>query len=246
MTLKPGPLPKYYQLTEILRKQILSGTWQPGDQLPTEDALAREHGLSRGTVRQAISILVHEGLVRREQGRGTFVNPSRSQPVFFTLTSFDEDMRGQHRRPSTRLLALEVIPATPGIAARLELHVDEPVIRLVRLRLADDQPVAHETRYLAQSLCPSLVADDLETESVHSLLIHKYHLPLIRTVHTIEARILSDAEAGLLDVAPGTAAFLVDRLTYTTRDGSEYPAVWYRALFRGDEYHFRAEFEAPS
>lgn len=246
MSLKSGPVPKYYQLSEILRTEILSGELEPGEQFPTEDALCREYGVSRGTVRQAISTLVREGLIRREQGRGTFINQPRPGPAFFTLTSFDENMRQQHRYPSTRLLASEVTTATPEVAERLALAPSEPIIYIVRLRLADDQPVVYETRYLARSLCPTLLNDDLEAESVHSLLIHKYRIPLIRTTHTIEAHILSPQEARLLQTEPGTAAFFVDRLTYTMDDTGERPAVWYQAVYRGDEYHFRAEFEAPS
>ncbi|GAB4538147.1 MAG: GntR family transcriptional regulator [Anaerolineae bacterium] len=245
MLLKPGPVPKYYQLSEILRARILSGELEPDQQLPTEEALCRQYGVSRGTVRQAISTLVQEGLIRREQGRGTFINRPRPGPAFFTLTSFDEDMRQQHRHPSTRLLASKVISATPEVAQRLALAAGEPVIHIVRLRLADEQPVVHETRYLARSLCPALLNDDLEAESVHSLLIHKYRIPLIRTIHTIEAHILSPQEASLLQAEPGTAAFFVDRLTYTMDQTGERPAVWYRAIYRGDEYHFKAEFETP-
>jgi GntR family transcriptional regulator len=246
MSLKPGPVPKYYQLTEILRTQILSGELEPGDQFPTEDALCQEYGVSRGTVRHAITTLVQEGLIRREQGRGTFINEPRSGPAFFTLTSFDESMRRQYRRPSTRLLTSKVISATTEIAQRLGLAPGEPTIHIVRLRFADDQPVVYETRYLAQSLCPTLLDDDLEAESVHSLLIHKYRIPLIRTIHTIEAHNLSPKEARMLQTKAGTAAFFVDRLTYTTDGTSERPAVWYQAIYRGDEYHFKAEFEAPS
>lgn len=242
--LKTGPLSKYYQLTQILRKRIQSGELKPGDQIPVEDALCREYGVSRGTVRQAISRLVQQGLVSRHQGRGTFVNAPRLGPAFFTLTSFDEEMREQHRRPSTQLLALEVTPAISTIAERLELTVGEPVIHIVRLRLADDQPVVHETRYLAQALCPDLVNDDLEAESVHSLLIHKYSIPLVRTIHTVEARTLSPEETRLLQVEPGTAAFFVDRLTYTTSDKGDCPAVLYQAIYRGDDYQFKVVFEA--
>jgi GntR family transcriptional regulator len=244
MSLKPGPLPKYYQLARILRGQILSGDLEPDDQFPTEDSLCREYRVSRGTVRQAISSLVQEGLIRREQGRGTFINPSPSGPTFFTLVSFDEDMRQQHRHPSTRLLKLEVVPASPEVAQRLAIEPGESVIHIERLRLADDEPVAHERRYLAYSLCPNLMSEDLEAESIHSLLIHKYRIPLIRTAHIIEAHVLSAQEAGLLQVQPGTPAFFVDRLTYTTGQGGERPAVWYQAIYRGDEYHFKAGFEA--
>jgi GntR family transcriptional regulator len=131
------------------------------------------------------------------------------------------------------------------VTERLALTTGEPVIHITRLRLADDQPVAFECRHLAQSLCPQLIDDDLEQESIHWLLIHKYNLPLIRATHTMEARILSPEEAELLQVRAGAAAFFVDRLTYTVHDDrGERPAVWYQALYRGDEYHFKAEFQA--
>jgi GntR family transcriptional regulator len=245
MPLKTGPIPKHHQLTEILRKRIITGELKPNDQFPTEEALCQQYQVSRGTVRQAISTLVHEGLIRREQGRGTFVTPARPRSTFFTLTSFDEDMRQQHRQPSTRLLTKDLQPAAPEVAERLALTTDEPVIHITRLRLANDEPVAFECRYLAQSLCPHLLDDDLERESIHWLLIHKYNLPLIRATHTMEARILSPEEAEILQVQAGTAAFFVDRLTYTVHnDRGERPAVWYQAYYRGDEYHFKAEFQA--
>ncbi len=243
MTLKKDYTPKYIQLSELLRDRIERGELRSGDQIPTEDALSAKYRMSRGTVRQAIALLVNQGLIRREQGRGTFVNAPLAGPTFFTLTSFNDDMRRQDRQPNTRLLTAETVPASEEVARRLELNQGEPCIHIVRLRLADNQPVAQETRYMAYSLCPSLLEDDLEAESIHSLLIHKYHIPLIRTSHTIEAHILSPQEAQLLQVRPRTAAFFVDRLTYTTDEHGERPAVWYQAIYRGDEYHFKVEFE---
>ncbi len=244
MPLLNGPLPKHYQLTEILREQILSGQFNAGDRFPTEEQLCQEYGLSRGTVRRALDTLVNEGLLRREQGRGTFVTPLHQRKTFFTLTSFDEVMRRQHRRPSTRLLKAEVIPASGEVMARLQLAASEPVMHIVRLRLADGQPVVYEVRYLAQRLCPGLLEEDLETQSIHWLLIHKYQLPLVRTTHTVEARVLSPSEADLLSAPPGSPAFFVDRLTYTIHQDVEQPAVWYQALYRGDQYQFKAEFQA--
>lgn len=245
-TLKPGPLPKYYQLVEILREQILSGELRPNDQLPTEESLCREYGVSRGTVRRAFTTLTYEGLIRAEQGRGTFVKIVKPRLASFSLADFEEDMRLQQREPGTRLLAASVSPATSEVARRLDLAAGEPVIYIARLRLADGQPVIHETRHLAQALCPDLIRDDLENQSIHWLLIHKYHLPMIRTTHTIEVHLLEPEEADLLQVEPGTAAFFVDRLTYTLDETGERPAVWYQALYRGDNYYFKAEFQALS
>jgi GntR family transcriptional regulator len=140
------------------------------------------------------------------------------------------------------VLKLHVIPASPEIADRLQIAVGEEVIESARLRLANDKPMAYETRYLAYKLCPQLLIEDLALESIHSLLIDKYNIPLIRACHTVEARVLSEEEARLLEIEPGTAGFFVDRVTYTVAD---QPVTWYRTLYRGDEYRFTAEFQRP-
>lgn len=240
MQLQSGPMPRYHQLKEILRKRIESGEFKPDDQFPTEEQLCQEYGISRGTVGRAVKILVDEGWLRREQGRGTFVTRPSLSPVFFRLANFSEDMRQRGLEPSTRLLNLEVIPASAEIATRLQIPVEEKVIKISRLRLASGRPMAYETRHLAYDLCPQLVGEDLEHQSIHSLLIDKYDIPLIRACHTVEARVLSEEEAKLLEVEPGSAGFFIDRVTYTTHDR---PGTWYQALYRGDEYRFTAEFQ---
>ncbi len=239
MQVKPGLIPRYFQLKQILEKRIQSGEFQPNDQFPTDEALCELYGLSRGTVRRAVDLLVDEGRLRREQGRGTFVTSAPMSPVFFRLSSFDEEMHLRGRTPSTRLLHLKVIPASPQVAADLALPVDEPVIEIARLRLADGQPMAFETRYLAQRICPGLAYEDLENQSIHNLLIDKYNIPLIRARHIIEARVLNAHEAGLLQVPPGSAGFFVSRVTYTL---NERPVTLYAIVYRGDEYRFTAEF----
>ena len=151
-------------------------------------------------------------------------------------------MRRQNRRPSTRLETAEVIPATPEIAARLDLDVGESVIHIARLRLADDQPVVYETRCLAYALCPGLLDDDLEEESIHRLLIEKYQIPLVRMTCAVEARILTSQQATLLQATPETPAFFVDRLTYTTQLSQQIPAVWFQAIYREDNYNWYGKY----
>ena len=239
MSLQSGPVPRYHQLKEILRERIELGEFKPDDQFPPEEQLCQEYGVSRGTVGRAIKILVDEGWLRRKQGRGTFVTRPSLSPVFFRLANFTEDMRQRGLEPSTRLLSLEVVPADEEIATRLQMLVGAKVIKISRLRLASGRPMAYETRYLAYDLCPQLMEEDLEHQSIHSLLIDKYKIPLIRACHTIEARVLSEEEAKLLEVERGSAGFFINRLTYTTHDR---PGAWYQALYRGDEYRFTAEF----
>ncbi len=239
MHIQPGLVPRYYQLKEILEKRIQAGEFQPDDQFPTDEKLCDEYGLSRGTVRRAIDMLVEEGRLRREQGRGTFVTVPLLTQIFFRLSSFDEEMRQRGRTPSTRLLHLKVIPASEPVAADLELGVGEDVIEITRLRLADCQPIALETRYLAYKICPDLLHEDLEKQSIHNLLIDKYNIPLIRARHMIEAHVLTAREAKVLQARTGSAGFFVSRVTYTLNDR---PVTRYQIVYRGDEYRFTAEF----
>jgi GntR family transcriptional regulator len=239
MNVKNGLIPRYYQLKEILERRLQSGEFQPGDQFPTDEHLCLEYSLSRGTVRRAVDMLVEEGRLCREQGRGTFVLTPPLIPMFFRLASFDEEMRQRGRVPSTQLLHLKVIPATEKIAADLMLSPGEEVIEIARLRLADGQPMAYETRYLAHKMCPGLVQEDLENQSIHNLLIDKYNIPLIRARHTIEAHPLTDREIELLQAPQGSAGFFVSRITYTLHD---CPVTLYHIIYRGDEYRFSAEF----
>jgi len=240
--LRPGPLPKHYQLSQILRQHIFEGKYPPGSKIPGEWQLSQEYGLSRGTVRRAINTLLHEGLLRTEQGQGTYVveEPWRSRP-FLCLSNFNEEISRQHQQPKTRLLECTILPASASIAHRLKVNKSEPLIYIARLRYVNDQPIVYERRYLAQKLCPGLIDEDLENQSIHQLLIQKYRLPMIRTIHTIEAHVLNDEEAILLEAHSGQTAFYIERLTYTILEGNEFPAVWYLAIYLGEEYTFRIQ-----
>ena len=237
--IQQGIIPRYYQLKEILEKRIQSGEFQPGDQFPTDEQLCQEYGLSRGTVRRAIGILIDAGLLRRDQGRGTFLNAPQLSPVFFRLANFEDEMKLRGWQPSTKLLNLRELPASTEIARQLQIPVGERAIEIIRLRLADGKPVAFETRYLSYETCPQLLEEDLENQSIHSLLLDKFNIPLKRACYTIEARVLSKKEADYLQVEPGSAGFAVERVTYTANDR---PVTWYRTVYRGDVYRFSAEF----
>jgi GntR family transcriptional regulator len=239
MQIEPGLIPRYYQLKEILESRIESGEFQVGNRFPTDDELCEEYKLSRGTVRRAIDMLVEDGRLRREQGRGTFVNSPALSPVYFRLANFEEEMKLRGWEPSTKLLNLRKFPASEEIAKRLQIRKGDDVIEISRLRLADGKPIALETRYLSYQTCPQLLEEDLENQPIHTLLLDKYNIPLIRAWYTIEARVLSPKEAELLQVAPGSASFAVERVTYTNNDR---PVTWYRTIYRGDAYHFTAEF----
>lgn len=231
-------LPHYYRIRTILRDRIASGEYLPHQRIPSEARLCQEFGVSRGTVEKAIRGLVEEGLLYRIQGKGTFVAAPSLDEISFRLGSIWEEAREAGRCVTNRVIRQVQVLADSETASRLAVPAGHPIIEIVRLRLIDDTPIAHESRHLALEMCPQLLDEDVETQSIHDLLLHKYRLPLLKARYTIEVVSLDGPEAELLEARPGTPAFLVDRLTYTT---GLRPAVWLRQLFRGDRYRFAAE-----
>src|SRR5918994_5276433 len=113
---KTGPLPRYYQLKEVIRERIRSGDWAPGTLIPSERQLCERYGISRMTARQSITDLVNEGLLYREQGKGTYVGRPKIAQQLLRLTGFTEDMKVREQRPGAKVLAAELWPADAATA----------------------------------------------------------------------------------------------------------------------------------
>ncbi len=207
-----------------------------GAALPPERELAVELGVARMTVRQAIGDVEALGLVRREQGRGTFVaGPRLAQPL--AVTSFSQDARRRGLRPGSRVLGFHRGPGGAREARALALVEGEPVVTVTRLRLADDEPLAVETAHLPDTLLPGLRPEDLEDRSLYDLLAERAVVVATGT-QAVEPTVLTAAEAALLDQEPGAAAFLFE---VVTRDRDDRPVEFVRALYRGDRYRLVAE-----
>jgi DNA-binding GntR family transcriptional regulator len=224
-----GFIPKYRQLLDILRAEIISGRLATEEQLPTEDELSAQYGLSRGTVRKAIEQLESERLIRTEQGVGSFVASLHPRAIPFRFGDGGAASRSTDPGTTHEVLKQAVLPASVEVAERLKIPIGEPVIHLARRRLAGGRVMGYSERTLAEALCPALRDADLSTQSVHDLLVTTSTLPLLRTEFEIEAHLLAAGEAELLRAAPGTPAIVVTRMTYTAPNR---PAVWYRGLFR--------------
>src|SRR5258708_38361115 len=156
-----SPLPRYYQLKEIMKERIRSGEWKPGDLIPSERELGETYGISRMTARQAITDLVNEGLFYREQGKGTFVSRNKITQQLIRLTGFTEDIRARGQQPSTKVLSAQLTPANEVTAERLRIQTGQIVFYLQRLRLADGEPLAIESSQLSFKGCEKLLEEDL-------------------------------------------------------------------------------------
>ena len=223
-----GAMPKYRQLLHILRKQIVSGTLSPGERLPTEEELSEKYSLSRGTVRRALGQLEAENLIDIEHGVGSFVRGAHPNSIPFHF-AFESDFPDTtHEKYHYVVLAQETIEAPPDISERLRVSPNSPIFHIARLKMKGDQPIGYSERYLPTSLAPELMTADLTTGVIHDMLIAGTPLPLLKAQIEIEAHLLDEQEASLLNVAPGEQAVVVSRMTYTAPNR---PAVWYQAYY---------------
>ncbi|PZW27420.1 GntR family transcriptional regulator [Thermosporothrix hazakensis] len=232
-----SPLPRYYQLKEIMREKILSGEWKPGDLIPSERELSEQYGISRMTARQAITELVNEGLFYREQGRGTFVSRNRITQQLTKLTGFNEDMRARGYKPGTKVLSARLWPADETVAAHLHIRPGDKVFRLHRLRMADDDPLALETSFVSFIGCEKLLEDDLNNYSLYYLLETKYGYPPLEADQELEAGLVGSEEARLLRIAVGSPVLYIRRTTYTER---KQPIEYAASIYSGHKYTFYA------
>lgn len=235
-------IPKYIKVIEQIKESIQQRVLVPGQKLPNEDELAIEYKISRGTVRKAISELQQLGMVRKEQGRGTFVNETKPSLSSFSLVEFDQYIRTQNRVPSTQTLLFEILRATPTISEKLDIPPDEEIVHVIQLRLADDLPTVYEERFFAKHLCPDITPSAVEDSSIHGLLVETYDIPLIRLSHTIEVTMLPVDKFDIFGVTESMSVFYVNRLSFTQLDTVIQPAVWYQGYYRADDYRFDAQF----
>jgi GntR family transcriptional regulator len=234
---RKSPIPYYVQLKHALSDEIESGNWKPGDRLPSEPELCQKYGVSRTVVRQALGEMTHEGLVVREKGRGTFVTEPkiRSRSLVHSLVGFYEDMAERGYPPITDVLEQSIEPASPKLATSLEIDPMTPVIKLVRLRYVQDEPIVLVSSYLPYDLCPTLVNADLTNQSLYTFLKQEYGLSVARGRRTIDAVLATEREAELLQIEKGAPLLRLDSVSYM-QDGR--PLEYFNGLWRSDRSQF--------
>ncbi|HQU72714.1 MAG TPA: GntR family transcriptional regulator [Calditrichia bacterium] len=226
---------KYQRIQQQLLSEILTGAYQNDADFPSENALTRRFGVSRMTARRALDELSKAGYITRIPGKGTMLNKPVFGQGFFAVKPFHEYALERGARASTKLLTAKNCLLSPRGEARLG---DSKAIFVHRLRSLDGEVVQEEKRYLRQDLCARILKEDLEKISIHDFLVHKLRLPLTRVWQTLEAVVLDEKQATLLQSTPGSPAFKMERVTYSR----EEPVTWVHYLMRGDRYRFENSF----
>jgi GntR family transcriptional regulator len=233
---RSNPLPLYYQLKEVLRQQIRSGHLEPHSAIPSEPELVASYHVSRATVRQALNELVHEGLLYRQHGKGTFVCEPRIQQTLSELASFSEELKRRGKRPGGLLIVSELTRGSEIVRERLKLADEEQVMRLERVRTADGTPCAHEIDYLPYPRSSGIYQRAKETSdgSLYTLMIAEGLGPYVAE-QTIKGGVASAREAELLQVVPGEAGLRCACITY---DSTGQPIEYSESFLPADRFDF--------
>jgi GntR family transcriptional regulator len=229
-------VPLYEQIEAVLRERIHA--LQPGDRLPSDRDLADEFGVSFITARQAVSRLAADGLVTRQVGRGTFVAAPRLEKDMRGLTSFSEDMRERGLTVRSEVLECSVGPATSEVAQALQILEGSPVMRLRRVRFADEIPMAIESAAVSVLAFPGLADEDFAHQSLYETLSRRYRVNLVVARGTLSAVAPSKEEAKLLRIARNVP-LLVDRRTAFNEHFE--PIEYGESRYRSDRYQVPVE-----
>lgn len=220
------------QIADRIRQGIAEGIFEEGGRLPPEVALAERFGVNRHTVRGAIAALVQEGVLRAEQGRGTFVEHApRISYALGRRTRFSANLEGQARETRGRLLSHALIPADARVAAALDLEPGAPVLRLDLTGEADGHPISRTTSWFDATRFPHMAQAYAETGSVTASFARHGVSDYLRRSTTVSAR---HADAGALaDLALSPGAIVL--LTVAVNEDSDgRPVQFSQTMFAAD------------
>lgn len=238
MAVETGGAPLYRQIQSDLREWVSSGELEPGAQVETEQELMARYGVSRATVRQALSGLVAEGLLEIRRGRGTFVHGTALEHRLGGFYTFSREIERHGMRPGTRVRGIDVEPAGDEVAEGLGLAGGTAVVALSRIRLADDQPIVSETSYLPAARFKGLESVDFSSASLYETLTAAYGVRPVRARETFVPVLLGHEDAEVLGGDPGDPVLSVERTTY---DADGVIIEFCQSILRADRYRYSVE-----
>jgi GntR family transcriptional regulator len=231
------PAPKYWRIRQEIERLVERESLRPGDRLPPEPDLQRRFAVSRGTVRRAFDDLERMGLVSRQAGRGTFVARRRMPRPLPELTSFTEHLRSLGLRPGARLLSYRPVGSQSDAAS--DFPPGTPLVRIVRVRTADDVPVGVHVLFLPADLARRVgfLAPALQTRPGLSLYeaLEQNGIRIDAAREHLVSRLATGREASLLEIPRRSAVLEVTRRTF---DDEGHPLELVRAVYRGDRYDY--------
>lgn len=229
-------VPAYIRIHDAIKKELDRGIWEIGQRLPSERKLAAIYDVSRMTLRQAITLLVEEGILERRVGSGTYVASHRVQEKMRGTTSFTEIVHSQGKTPSSQLISYQRKPANEIEVQHLQLQPSDYVVRMERVRFADNVPLVFEVAAIPEKLIQSFKRKDITEHFFQTLIDNGYEIG--RSEQTIYARNASERVANYLEIPKDHAVLALTQISYFT-DGRPFEYV--HSQYVGDRFEFYLE-----
>ena len=230
-------VPLYYQVEHVIRQRITSGEYAPGSQIPSENELSREMGVSRVTVREALRELVRDNMLVKVQGKGTFVaqHPSTGLPAM-KFTGFLEELYDQVQKVSVKEVEISRVPVTDELRKLLKLDpAESELFRIKRLRHVNDAPYAFTINFLPVEIGQQIREKELLRVPLLWILQEELKIPITRAHETVEAAAADPEVAERLDIPLLSPVMHVKRVMYTEPDR---PLELVESYYRADRYQY--------
>lgn len=225
---------RYGKLASALKERIIQGEWQPGQMIPSESGLSEQYGVALGTMRQALALLVEDGVLQRQHGKGTFVTKGLNSASMMRFFRF-QNSNDSPTQPQSRILSIRLRRPSAAEALSFGISTDAQVMQLERLRSIQDEPCLLETIALPLPLFGSLV--DSDTSEWDDLLYPMYQnrcgVVIQHAQDDLRFAQLNETQARRLKLPPGHPCVLVERQAFDIAGRCVE-----RRTTRGDAYSF--------
>jgi GntR family transcriptional regulator len=227
--------PLHKQISDWLRGQIQDGLLKESEKLPSENELSDSFDVSRVTVRRALQTLENEQLIYRCQGLGSFVSDQRTRQSFTELKDFEEELSGTGLQASSKVISFGQEKVTPEICSYLGVKEDAIVVKLERIRLGNEQPIAYDITWMPLFYGQLIDGHDLQKTTLFKILENEFEIPIDKGCYRLEATAADTAIANYLDIKKQTPVLLIDRISYTIKDK---PIYFQKRYYRNDKIVF--------
>ena len=228
----------YEQVKAFIKTRITSGSWKPGDAVPSETALMAQFNISRMTVNRALRELTTEGMVTRIQGSGTRVAELHRISSRLTIRDIKDEVIERGHAHASRVLLVATEKATAPLAKTLGVRAGSNVFHTTLVHLENSIPIQHEDRYVNPRAAPDFLQTDFKKFTpAHHLLTHA---PLTDASYQIEACLPGREIAKLLHIKASEACLAITRCTVS---GAHVASVA-RLVYPGTRYSFAGHFQS--
>jgi len=234
----PALIPVYYQIKQTIKNWIVNKEFNPGEKIPSENELADKFGVSRLTVRQALSQLIQEGFLISKRGEGTFVTENAKLISSFSLefTGFMDDLFYQVSRSKTKSAKIFRVRPPRFVKEKLELGSEnEEVIQIKRVRFLEDKSFAYTINYLPIELGTKISEKDLYKKRLLQILEQNLRIRFTEAFQSIQASFADQEISQQLEIPSGAPVLFVERIMYAKQ---REPIELVQSFYRGDLYRY--------